>query len=81
MQDEESEAGEEEAGILLDGHHPRAVKEKEREREGGMSRLGGISGRFGYINVQFGSNGREQKYTIKVAVTKYTEPLAKRSKS
>ena len=35
MQDEESEAGPwEEAGILLDGHHPRAVKEKEREREG-----------------------------------------------
>ena len=42
MQDEESEAGEE-AGILLDGHHPRAVKEKER----GMSELRGISGRFG----------------------------------
>ena len=34
MQDEESEAGEEEAGILLDGHHPRTVKEKERAREG-----------------------------------------------
>ena len=39
--------GREEAGIPLDGHHPRAVKEKERE--GGMSKLGGSVARFGYL--------------------------------